>query len=72
MDHRMKQPKPEPLPDYCELFTLEEWNTPEVHHMCIPGEDGSAYYSDGTSYYPEVRVGLGDSQIFTHVAWFNK
>jgi hypothetical protein len=66
----------EPIPDYGDHMTLEEF-TKSVQGGCFIDWDGSGYYATATemSHIPARPSEIIEGSInkeFTHVVWFNK
>lgn len=67
------------VPDFADLFTLEEFNQ-AVSAGVITDYDGSGYYAkeidgvmiENSKYDPLVFPDIADKLGATHVAWYNK
>jgi len=62
-----------PIPDYADMFVLDDWRSAVKESSFIP-YDGSGYYATETEMDPKSDVwdGTPAPEWATHVAWFNK
>lgn len=65
-----------PIPDYGEIFLLNEF-VEAVQHGIFCDDDGSGYYAIETEYYDDKPANPSDvfyypQTVYTHVMWFNK
>lgn len=62
------------LPDYGDLYTIEEFKKHMEYQSIIPGYDGSGCYaSENKITNIDVSSDLEDLDLsYTHVIWFNK